>query len=57
MKTKVHPRLRVNKEAIAVLTGNDLNRVAGAAADGKVHCCSRYTQGVGPSTTSSSVVM
>ena len=56
---KTRPKLRINREAIAVLSRNKLDRVAGGAerADGRVHCCSKFTDGNGPSTTSGSVLM
>jgi hypothetical protein len=58
MRHKRHPKLRINREAIAVLTDTKLERVAGGAdrADGRVHCCSKWTE-TGQSTTSSSILM
>lgn len=57
MKTK-SPKLRINREVIAVLTSKKLEEVAGGAAGGKVHCCSRFTgDGKGQSTTSGSVLI
>lgn len=58
MKGKaVHPKLRINREAIAVLVGRELDRVAGGGDNDRVHCCSQWTKGEGPSTTSSSILM
>jgi hypothetical protein len=58
MPPRKHPKLRINKEAIAVLTESRLDHVAGGAdrADGKIHCCSKWTE-TGQSTTSSSILM
>jgi len=57
MNPKRHPKLRINREAIAVLSDTKLDHVAGGAdRDGRVHCCSKWTE-TGQSTTSSSILM
>jgi hypothetical protein len=57
MTPKKPTKLRINREAITVLT-ETLDKVAGGAdrADGRVHCCSKWTE-TGQSTTSSSILM
>jgi hypothetical protein len=53
------PKLEVKRETIKVLAGHELEAVAGGKrdlTDGRVHCCSQWTQ-TGESTTSASVVL